>query len=84
MLSWGPHPVDSNGNCFGQALSIILSVQDKGLVERLLVEELDKLGTLSAGFLGRFEENMGVSIVMGVPKKWMVHKGQFHIEMDDN
>jgi hypothetical protein len=36
-----------NGNRLGQPLSIILSVQDKGLVERLLVEELDKLGTLS-------------------------------------
>ncbi len=36
----------SGGTSLSCKLSIILSVQDEGFVERLLVEELDKLGTL--------------------------------------
>ena len=36
----------SSGTSMSCKLSIILSVQDEGFVERLLVEELDKLGTL--------------------------------------
>ena len=45
----GPETVAKKHEQLGPGLSIIFGVQDKGFIERLLVEELDKLCTLQGG-----------------------------------